>query len=61
MKIAIVTGTACGVGLATARLFVDQGFQVAMVDRDGDALNAAAASLAGGFDSTGFGLSALRV
>jgi meso-butanediol dehydrogenase / (S,S)-butanediol dehydrogenase / diacetyl reductase len=48
MNMAIVTGAARGVGLATARLFVDQGYQVAMVDRDGDALDAAAASLAGG-------------
>ena len=47
MKMAIVTGAARGIGLATARLFVDQGYQVAMVDRDGDALDAAA-SLAGG-------------
>ena len=46
MKMAIVTGAARGIGLATARLFVDQGYQVAMVDRDGDALYAAAASLA---------------
>ena len=48
MKMAIVTGAARGIGLATARLFVDQGYQVAMVDRDKDALDAAAASLAGG-------------
>ena len=48
MKMAIVTGAARGIGLATARLFVDQGYQVAMVDRDEDALDAAAASLAGG-------------
>ena len=48
MKMAIVTGAARGIGLATARLFVNQGYQVAMVDRDGDALDAAAASLAGG-------------
>jgi NAD(P)-dependent dehydrogenase (short-subunit alcohol dehydrogenase family) len=47
MKMAIVTGAARGIGLATARLFVDQGYQVAMVDRDEDALDAAA-SLAGG-------------
>ncbi|MDA8536196.1 SDR family NAD(P)-dependent oxidoreductase [Alphaproteobacteria bacterium] len=44
---AIVTGAARVIGLATARLFVDQGYQVAMVDRDEDALDAAA-SLAGG-------------
>ena len=48
MKMAIVTGAARGIGLATARLFVDQGYQVAMVDRDEDALDAAVASLAGG-------------
>ena len=48
MKMAIVTGAARGIGLATVRLFVDQGYQVAMVDRDKDALDAAAASLAGG-------------
>ncbi|MDB2499087.1 SDR family oxidoreductase [Alphaproteobacteria bacterium] len=48
MKIAIVTGAARGIGLATARLFVDQGYQVAMVDRDKDALDAVVASLAGG-------------
>ena len=48
MKMAIVTGAARGIGLATARLFVDQGYQVAMVDRDKDALDAAAASLASG-------------
>ena len=47
MKMAIVTGEARGIGLATAQLFVDQGYQVAMVDHDEDALDAAAA-LAGG-------------
>ena len=45
---AIVTGTARGIGLATVRLFVNQGYQVAMVDRDVDALDVAAASLDGG-------------
>ena len=38
MKMAIITGAARGIGLATARLFVDQGYQVVMVDHDGDAL-----------------------
>ena len=42
MKMAIVTGAARGIGLATARLFVDQGYQVAMVDRNGGVLDAAA-------------------
>ena len=42
---AIVTGAARGIGLATTRLFVDQGWSVAMVDRDTDALMQAAAAL----------------
>jgi len=37
-KTAIVTGAARGIGLATTRLFLDQGRQVAMIDRDGDEL-----------------------
>ena len=48
MKTVIVTGAARGIGLATARLFTDQGYQVAMVDRDADVLNEAAATLDGG-------------
>ena len=47
MKMAIVTGAARGIGLATARLFVDQGYRVAMVDRDKDAVDAVATALAG--------------
>ena len=47
MKTVIVTGAARGIGLATARLFTDQGYQVAMVDRDADVLNEAAATLGG--------------
>ena len=31
----IVTGAARGIGLATTRLFISEGWQVAMVDRDG--------------------------
>ena len=37
-KCAIVTGAARGIGLATADLFLEQGWQVAMLDRDGDEL-----------------------
>jgi meso-butanediol dehydrogenase / (S,S)-butanediol dehydrogenase / diacetyl reductase len=44
-KLALVTGAARGIGLATARLFVEQGFQVAMVDRDEEALLEACASV----------------
>ena len=38
MKTAIITGAARGIGLATTDLLLDQGWQVAMVDRDGEAL-----------------------
>ncbi len=33
-KTALVTGAARGIGLATSRLFVERGWQVAMIDRD---------------------------
>lgn len=36
--VALVTGAARGIGLATTKRFVDQGMRVAMVDRDGDVL-----------------------
>jgi len=38
-KCAIVTGAARGIGLATTDLFLDMGWQVAMVDYDADALS----------------------
>lgn len=44
-KIALVTGAARGIGLATAKLFLAQGWKVAMIDRDGDELLAASADL----------------
>ncbi|MEM8802263.1 MAG: SDR family oxidoreductase [Pseudomonadota bacterium] len=45
MKTAVVTGAARGIGLATTRLFLREGWQVAMVDRDSDALQTEAAAL----------------
>ncbi|MDA0186231.1 MAG: SDR family NAD(P)-dependent oxidoreductase [Proteobacteria bacterium] len=42
MKTALVTGAARGIGLATTRLFLEQGWRVVMVDRDADALAEAA-------------------
>ena len=45
VKVAIVTGAARGIGLATTRLFVESGWQVAMVDCDGDELDQQATSL----------------
>lgn len=46
-KIAIVTGAARGIGLATTDLFLEMGWRVAMVDRDGPELALAAATRTG--------------
>lgn len=46
-KVVLVTGAASGIGLATARRFADEGARVALVDRDAQALPAAAAQLRG--------------
>ena len=44
-KTAIITGAARGIGLATTDILLNKGWQVAMVDRDTDELQRAAASL----------------
>ena len=46
-KTAIVTGAARGIGLATTKLFLSDGWQVAMVDRDGAELASASEGLVG--------------
>jgi meso-butanediol dehydrogenase / (S,S)-butanediol dehydrogenase / diacetyl reductase len=46
-KTALVTGAARGIGLAAARGFVNDGWQVALIDRDQDALALAVQDLPG--------------
>lgn len=46
-QVALVTGAASGIGKATAALFVELGAHVVACDRDGDALDAAVADIAG--------------
>lgn len=45
-KTALVTGAARGIGLATSKLMIERGWQVAMLDRDEDELAKATADLA---------------
>lgn len=46
-KLAVVTGGASGIGLAAARAFADAGMKIVLVDRPGEAIEAAAASING--------------
>ncbi|WP_428671013.1 SDR family NAD(P)-dependent oxidoreductase [Roseibium sp.] len=46
-KVALVTGAARGIGLATSKLLLERGWRVAMLDRDSDELMSASAGLEG--------------
>ena len=46
-KTALITGAARGIGLATAHLMTQQGYQIALVDRDEDELHKAARDVDG--------------
>ena len=45
--VALITGAARGIGLATTKLLLERGWNVAMVDRDGPELRAASQDLEG--------------
>ncbi|MDB5446675.1 MAG: short-chain dehydrogenase [Phenylobacterium sp.] len=46
-RVAVITGAASGIGLATARKLADLGMTVVLADRPGEALDAAAAGIGG--------------
>ncbi len=47
-KLALITGAARGIGLATSKLMANKGWDIAMVDRDGDELHRASGGMKDG-------------
>lgn len=56
-KVALVTGAARGIGLATAKLFLEEGWLVAALDRDGPELDKAVGELGQGASGFEFDVS----
>lgn len=46
-RVALITGAAGGIGLATARLLAEEGVKLVLTDREQDALQQSTARLAG--------------
>src|SRR5690606_29043459 len=55
-QVAVVTGGASGIGLATGAILAEAGARVILTDRDGDAAQAAAESLGGGVRAVALGV-----
>jgi NAD(P)-dependent dehydrogenase (short-subunit alcohol dehydrogenase family) len=61
-KVVVVTGAARGIGLATAKKFLSEGWRVALLDIDGKAsyITGHTLNVDGGFAAAGIGLPSVR-